>query len=57
VLIDFVSWHTAMLVDRCGLALIAATVAFGKCLPESRNFRARSLHPRSLLDGFTSAFS
>ncbi|WP_339545946.1 MFS transporter [Pseudomonas sp. RA_35y_Pfl2_P32] len=50
VLIDFVSWHTAMLVIG-GLALIAAAV-FWKILPESRNFRARSLHPRSLLDGF-----
>ena len=50
VLIDFVSWHTAMLVIG-GLALIAAAV-FWKILPESRNFRSRSLHPRSLLDGF-----
>ena len=54
VLIDFVSWHTAMLVIG-GLALIAAAV-FWKILPESRNFRARSLHPRSLLDGFTLHF-
>lgn len=54
VLIDFVSWHTAMLVIG-GLALIAA-VLFWKVLPESRNFRARSLHPRSLLDGFTMHF-
>ena len=54
VLIDFVSWHTAMLVIG-GLALIAAAV-FWKILPESRNFRARSLHPRSLLDGFTMHF-
>jgi YNFM family putative membrane transporter len=38
VLIDFVSWHTAMLVIG-GLALIAAAV-FWKILPESRNFRA-----------------
>nr|WP_178130933.1 MFS transporter [Pseudomonas sp. C1C7] len=50
VLIDFISWHTAMLVIG-GLALIAAAV-FWKILPESRNFRSRSLHPRSLLDGF-----
>ncbi|ROM80643.1 hypothetical protein BK652_18500 [Pseudomonas brassicacearum] len=54
VLIDFVSWHTAMLVIG-GLALIAAAV-FWRILPESRNFRPRSLHPRSLLDGFTQHF-
>ncbi|QNH79968.1 MFS transporter [Pseudomonas protegens] len=54
VLIDFVSWHTAMLVIG-GLALIAAAV-FWRILPESRNFRPRSLHPRSLLDGFTMHF-
>lgn len=54
VLIDFVSWHTAMLVIG-GLALIAAAV-FWRILPESRNFRPRSLHPRSLLDGFIMHF-
>ena len=54
VLIDFVSWHTAMLIIGA-LALIAATV-FWKILPESRNFRSRSLHPRSLLDGFTKRY-
>jgi MFS transporter, YNFM family, putative membrane transport protein len=54
VLIDFVNWHTAMLVIG-GLALIAAAV-FWKILPESRNFRSRSMHPRSLLDGFTMHF-
>ena len=54
VLIDFVSWHTAMLVIG-GLSLIAAAV-FWRILPESRNFRPRSLHPRSLLDGFTQHF-
>jgi len=54
VLIDFVSWHIAMLVIG-GLALIAAAV-FWRILPESRNFRPRSLHPRSLLDGFTRHF-
>lgn len=54
VLIDFVSWHTAMLVIG-GLALIAAAV-FWKILPESRNFRARSLNPRSLLNGFVLHF-
>ncbi|BAQ78343.1 MFS transporter [Pseudomonas sp. St29] len=54
VLIDFVSWHTAMLVIG-GLALLAAAV-FWRILPESRNFRPRSLHPRSLLDGFNMHF-
>eukprot|EP01133_Synstelium_polycarpum_P000764 gene764-876_t len=54
VLIDFVSWHTAMLIIGA-LALIAATV-FWKILPESRNFRASTLHPRSLMDGFTMHF-
>ncbi|NWD42189.1 MFS transporter [Pseudomonas yamanorum] len=54
VLIDFVSWHTAMLIIGA-LALIAATV-FWKILPPSRNFRASRLNPRSLLDGFTMHF-
>ncbi|WP_046784970.1 MFS transporter, partial [Pseudomonas putida] len=54
VLIDFVSWHTAMLTIG-GLALIAALV-FWKVLPESRNFRAQTLKPRSLLDGFVMHF-
>lgn len=54
VLIDFVSWHTAMLVIG-GLAL-AAAVVFWKVLPESRNFRPQSLNPRNLLDGFTLHF-
>ena len=54
ILVDFVSWHTAMLIIG-GLVLIAAAV-FWRILPESRNFRPRSLHPRSLLDGFTLQF-
>lgn len=54
VLIDFVSWHTAMLIIGA-LALIAATV-FWKFLPESLNFRASSLKPRNLLDGFVMHF-
>lgn len=54
VLVDYVSWHTAMLYIG-GLALIAAGV-FWKILPESRNFRPRSMHPRSLLDGFALQF-
>ncbi|KAF1011909.1 MAG: Inner membrane transport protein YnfM [Pseudomonas fluorescens] len=37
------------------LALIAATV-FWKILPPSRNFRATSLKPRSLLEGFVMHF-
>ncbi|MEA9976154.1 MFS transporter [Pseudomonas sp. 10B1] len=54
VLVDYVSWHTAMLFIG-GLALIAAGV-FWKILPESRNFRPRSMHPLSLLDGFALQF-
>ena len=54
VLIDFVSWHTAMLTIG-GLALVAALV-FWKVLPESRNFRAQTMNPRSLLDGFVMHF-
>lgn len=54
VLIDFVSWHTALLVMG-GLALVAALV-FWRVLPESRNFRAQSLKPRTLLDGFVLHF-
>ncbi|HKS14814.1 MAG TPA: MFS transporter [Pseudomonas sp.] len=54
VLIDFVSWHTAMLVIG-GLAL-AAAVVFWKVLPESRNFRPQAMNPRSLLNGFTMHF-
>ncbi len=54
VLIDFVSWHTAMLIIGA-VALIAATV-FWKILPKSRNFRAASLRPRSLANGFVMHF-
>ena len=54
VLIDFVSWHTAMLIIGA-LALIAATV-FWKILPPSRNFRASSLKPRNLINGFVMHF-
>ncbi|WP_259644989.1 MFS transporter [Pseudomonas cichorii] len=54
VMIDYVSWHSAMLVVG-GLALVAAAV-FWRILPESRNFQPRSLHPRSLLDGFVLQF-
>lgn len=54
VLIDFVSWHTAMLAIG-GLALVAALV-FWRVLPESRNFRPQPMNPRSLLDGFAMHF-
>ncbi|WP_339529446.1 MFS transporter [Pseudomonas mucidolens] len=54
VLIDFVSWHIAMLIIGA-VALIAATL-FWKILPESRNFRASSLKPRSLMNGFVMHF-
>ncbi|WP_263261950.1 MFS transporter [Pseudomonas sp. RIT-PI-S] len=50
VLIDYVSWHTATLV--IGALALAAAVVFVKVLPPSRNFRSRTLNPRSLLDGF-----
>ncbi|KQQ53997.1 hypothetical protein ASF84_19585 [Pseudomonas sp. Leaf127] len=54
VLIDYVNWHVALLIIG-GLALMAAA-AFWRLLPESRNFRPRSLHPRSLLEGFVVQF-
>lgn len=54
VLIDFVSWHSAMLAIG-GLALVAALV-FWKVLPESRNFRPQPMNPRSLLGGFAMHF-
>ncbi len=54
VLIDFVSWHTALLLIG-GLALIAATL-FWKILPPSRNFRPSRLNTRNLLNGFTIHF-
>ena len=54
VLVDFVSWHTALLVVG-GLALVAAAV-FVRILPDSRNFRPRRMNPRGLLEGFTMHF-
>jgi YNFM family putative membrane transporter len=54
VLIDYVSWHTAMLV--VGILAMGAAVLFVKFLPPSRNFRSRKLNPRSLVDGFTLHF-
>ena len=54
VLSDFVSWHTALLI--MGLIAMAAASVFWKILPPSRNFRARPLNGRSLLDGFVLQF-
>jgi YNFM family putative membrane transporter len=54
VLVDYVSWHTALLLVG-GLALLAAAV-FVKVLPPSRNFRTRKMNPQGLVDGFTMHF-
>lgn len=54
VLIDYVSWHTAMMV--VGFLALGAATLFVKFLPPSRNFRSRKLNPRSLVDGFTLHF-
>lgn len=54
VLIDYVNWHVALLVIG-GLALVCAAV-FWRILPESQHFKPRSLHPRSLLEGFVVQF-
>jgi YNFM family putative membrane transporter len=54
VLIDYVSWHIAMLV--VGLLALGAAGLFFRFLPPSRNFCARALNPRSLLEGFTVHF-
>ncbi|WP_226504208.1 MFS transporter [Pseudomonas sp. MWU16-30317] len=54
VLIDYVSWHTAMMV--VGVLALGAATLFVKFLPPSRNFRSRKLKPRGLLDGFTMHF-
>ena len=54
VLVDFMSWH-AVLGTLGGLSLLAGA-AFWRLLPESRNFRPRSLRPRSLLQGYTLQF-
>jgi MFS transporter, YNFM family, putative membrane transport protein len=55
VLIDFVSWHTAMLVIG-GLALAAALVFCENPAPNRATSAPRSLNPRSLLNGFTMHF-
>ncbi|WP_371259657.1 MFS transporter [Pseudomonas sp. URMO17WK12:I11] len=54
VLIDFVSWHAALLTLG-SLALLAAIV-FWKALPESRNFQPQTLNPRTLVNGFLMHF-
>ncbi|MFA7901926.1 MFS transporter [Pseudomonas aeruginosa] len=54
VLIDFVSWHAALLTLGC-LALLAAIV-FWKALPDSRNFQPQTLNPRTLVNGFLMHF-
>nr|WP_240928640.1 MFS transporter [Pseudomonas fulva] len=54
VLIDFVSWHAALLTLG-SLALLAAIV-FWKALPESRNFQPQTLNPRTLANGFLMHF-
>ncbi|CAD5106484.1 MFS transporter [Zestomonas carbonaria] len=50
VLIDFVSWQTALAVLG-GLSL-AAALLFWRILPESRNFRPAPLNLRALVAGF-----
>ena len=54
VLVDYMSWH-AVLGTLGGLGVLAGLL-FWRLLPESRNFRARSLRPRSLLQGYTLQF-
>lgn len=54
VLVDFTSWHVAVLV--IGAIARAAAILFAKFLPPSRNFRPAQLNIRALLDGFTVHF-
>jgi YNFM family putative membrane transporter len=54
VLSDYVSWHTALLI--MGIIALGAAGVFWKILPPSRNFRARPLNSRSLLEGFVLQF-
>ncbi len=54
VLVDYMSWH-AVLGTLGGFGLLAGLL-FWRLLPESRNFRPRSLRPRSLLQGYTLQF-
>ncbi|TBU97200.1 MFS transporter [Stutzerimonas kirkiae] len=50
VLVDYVSWHTALAL--LGILALLLAVAFWRLLPASRNFSSRSLRPRSLVQGF-----
>lgn len=50
VLIDFVSWQTALAV--LGSLALAAALLFWRILPASRNFRPAPLNLRALVDGF-----
>ncbi len=54
VLIDFVSWHAALLT--LGSLSLLAAIVFWKALPESRNFRPQRMNPRTLVDGFVMHF-
>jgi YNFM family putative membrane transporter len=54
VLSDFVSWHASLSI--MGVIALAAACVFWKILPPSRNFRARPLNGRNLLDGFLLQF-
>lgn len=54
VLVDYMSWH-AVLGTLGGLGVLAGLL-FWRLLPVSRNFRPRSLRPRSLVQGYTLQF-
>ncbi|SEJ57098.1 MFS transporter [Pseudomonas sp. NFR16] len=54
VLSDFVSWHASLSI--MGVIALAAACVFWKILPPSRNFRARPLNGRNLMDGFLLQF-
>nr|WP_230381782.1 MFS transporter [Pseudomonas fulva] len=54
VLIDFVSWHAALLT--LGSLSLLAAIVFWKALPESRNFQPQTLNPRTLVNGFLMHF-
>lgn len=54
VLSDYVSWHIALSI--MGLISLTGACVFWKILPPSRNFRARPLNAKNLLDGFVLQF-
>lgn len=54
VLVDFVSWHTALGILG-GLSLLA-TLVFWRSLPDSKHFQPTSLHLNTLLDGYRMHF-